>query len=481
MKNRFLFILALMLISPMTLAKFSSYFMYVGEVKIYKIDEAVDRVAVGNGKLLSSSLTKEGQLILIAEGKGDTNLHIWMADGKEHKLKVFVREADSHRLIHEIKMAFADIKSLSIKPVGETIQVSGKVDIKHKMVIDKLEKKYKFINLVEYDSFGNTYEKIKFSLLKIIPGLDISRVEDTVIIKGEVDKKYQALISTVMDAFKEITILNLTSEALVARGKMINMTVKITEFGNNDLSELGVNWQSQFNGPTYSSVHGRDVYGKQFVLGDTDLPFPGPQGSFFGIAQTITSKINLLLANGDAILLAEPHLSTYSGGKAEFISGGQLPIPVTDENGQVTVEFKDYGILLKIQPFANAAGQISAHVETEISSVDSSVSVQGIPGMKTRKTSTDLLMHDKETLVISGLVNNEISNDISKIPIFGDIPIFGHLFKSKKFRDNKTQLVIFVTPTIYDAESDFNKRSLDFEKVLYKKFTSRTGIEEIVD
>ncbi|MBF0265290.1 MAG: pilus assembly protein N-terminal domain-containing protein [Gammaproteobacteria bacterium] len=475
MKNRFLIFLVFIMGYSVSLANVNSYFMFVGEVKIYKIDEPVDRVAVGNGKLLSSSITKEGQLILIAEGRGDTNIHIWLRNGKERKLKVFVREKDTNRQIHEIKVALSNIKGLKIHTVGETIQISGNVESKYKPIIEKLEKKYKFLNLVEYDSFGDTYQKIKMTLLNIIPGLDISRIENSVIIKGEVEKKFQPLISVVMEAFKGIQILNLTNEASVAQGKMINMAVKITEFGNNDLNELGVNWQSQVDGAVLSYSDGMGLFGMDYKSQGIY------QGGYFGIASAITSKINLLVANGDAVVLAEPHLSTYSGGNAEFLSGGELPIPVTDKDGSVTVEFKAYGILLKIHPYANAKGQISAHVETEISSIDSSVTVNGIPGMKTRKTSTNVLMRDKETLVISGLVSNEISKDINKVPLLGDIPILGSLFSSKKFRDNKTQLVIFVTPTTYDANSDFNKNSINFEAQLLNKFMSSIGEKEIVD
>ena len=103
-------------------------------------------------------------------------------------------------------------------------------------------------------------------------------------------------------------------------------------------------------------------------------------------------------------------------------------------------------------------------MSTEVSAVDTSVSVQGVPGFLTRKTSTEISMRSGETLVISGLINQQASKDITGLKYLEDIPILGNLFKSKTFRDQKSELVIFVSPTVFDADSEINKKALEYAK-----------------
>ncbi|MCW8928691.1 MAG: pilus assembly protein N-terminal domain-containing protein [Gammaproteobacteria bacterium] len=488
--TKIIFFLMGLTLSQALMAAPSNYFMFVGEVKVYQIDEPVERVAVGNGKLLSTSITDKGELILIAESKGDTNIHIWMKNGNEHRLKVYVTEKDIARVVSELKQALSGVKKLKIKKVGDFIVLEGEVEKKYQTVIEEVGKKYdSLINLVEYNDFlGDNFSELQ-SALKAVPGLSIRKLGDRILLEGDVDEKYKLIMAAVLEAFGGSNILNLTKTPTVLNNKMIYMNVKITEFATSDLDELGIDWDSQVNGP-YGGYIGGNKIPRGLSGGDgsrtiSDLADAGYTGGYFGIATEITSRINLLVSSGDALLLAEPRLSAYSGGEAEFLAGGELPIPFTNSDGSISVEYKEYGIILKINPIADEQGNISAHVETEVSSVDESVSVEGVPGFKTRRTYTDVRMKDKQTLVLSGLINNEISKDKSGLPVLGEafegIPVLGRLFQSEGFNSSQTQLVIFVTPTIYDADSELNKQEEARAKSLVDSFKSKTGIEEIID
>jgi pilus assembly protein CpaC len=194
---------------------------------------------------------------------------------------------------------------------------------------------------------------------------------------------------------------------------------------------------------------------------------------YFGIATEISSRINFAVDTGNAILLAEPRLATRSGGEAKFLAGGEFPIQISNING-TTVEFKEFGIALEISPEVDANDNIRASVMTEVSAIDNSVAVDGIPGLLTRRTDTEISMKSGETLVISGLLNQQASKDISGVKFLMDIPILGHLFRSENFRDQKTELVIFVTPTVFDAESDINRDAME-----YAEKGIESGIEAI--
>ncbi len=256
--------------------------------------------------------------------------------------------------------------------------------------------------------------------------------------------------------------------------KMIKMDVQIVEFRKAALDKLGINWDKEIQGPgvgvagtVVSSDLSRSV-GDNAVfaaLPDRVRPFQG----YFGIVTEIRSRINYLASNGDATTLAEPTLSCRNGGTAKFLAGGEVPYPVVGRNGQTRVEFKEYGIKLHITPVVDDSGVIAADILTEVSQIDQSVNVLGSPGLLTRKTETQMNVRAGETIVIAGLLNRERGLDHDQIAGLGDIPILGWLFKSRNFRNNVSELVIFVTPRVVDARGDGNIRQIE---------QTRTRIEE---
>ena len=145
-------------------------------------------------------------------------------------------------------------------------------------------------------------------------------------------------------------------------------------------------------------------------------------------------------------------------------------MPVTGALGQANVEFKEFGISMKINPVVDNQDRISASVETEISAIDNSVAVDGIPGFLTRKTSTEVSMNAGETLVISGLLDQQAAKDIEKLAGFGDIPILGRLFRNNNVRNVERELVIFVTPTVFDAHSEINQAYIRRREENIQKF-----------
>ena len=179
------------------------------------------------------------------------------------------------------------------------------------------------------------------------------------------------------------------------------------------------------------------------------------------------------------MILAEPRLAVRSGGEAKFLAGGEFPISISNING-TTIEFKEFGIKLDVKPEVDKKNNIRADVTTEVSAIDNSVAVDNVPGLLTRRTETQVSMKSEETLVISGLINQELSKDVQRLKFLGDIPILGALFRSKSFRDRKSELVIFITPKVFDADSDLNKANIKAaEENLSKGLKSITGKESL--
>lgn len=237
---------------------------------------------------------------------------------------------------------------------------------------------------------------------------------------------------------------------------MIRMRVRMVEFRKSALGRLGIDWSDSINGPGFATAG--DVIGNNLFRPDVEgfegLPNTvNPFSTYFGIATNVTSRINLLASNGDAVTLAEPVLTARNGGTASFLAGGEVPYPSVGTNGQTVVQFKEYGIKLNVAPRVDQFGHVHAMVETEISQLDQAVSVQGAPGLLTRRAETQVNVRSGETIVISGLLSSDSSDDIDRLPGIGNLPVIGALFKSESRRSSVSELVIFVTPEVVEPEN----------------------------
>ncbi len=157
--------------------------------------------------------------------------------------------------------------------------------------------------------------------------------------------------------------------------------------------------------------------------------------------------LNASERSGDMNVLASPNLMCKSGKEATFFAGGEFPIKAVGERFS-SVSWKQYGINLKIKPQIDSIGQISLEIESEISSLDTSQAIDGIPALHSHKVSSHFDLLKSQTIVLSGLIKNESGSSSQGLPFLSQIPILGHLFSSKDYLENKTELVIFVTPKL---------------------------------
>ena len=240
-------------------------------------------------------------------------------------------------------------------------------------------------------------------------------------------------------------------EKRVRMDSMIRIKVKMVQFKKNALTRLGINWAQEINGPTFATA-GDAISSSLFrppAPGFSDLPLNvKPFSSYLGIASSITSRINLLASDGDALVLSEPVLSCVNGGTAKFLSGGEFPIPVIGNNGQTQVEFKEFGVKLEISPRVNDNQDIYTTIKTEVSERDDDNQVLGVPGLTTTETETIVNVRSGQTIIISGLLKVVNSESFDRVPGLGRLPFVGGLFRSKEKKDEMTELVVFLTPEV---------------------------------
>jgi len=174
----------------------------------------------------------------------------------------------------------------------------------------------------------------------------------------------------------------------------------------------------------------------------------GIEGRLLGL--DILGALDLAETQGLAATLANPNLTALSGETASFLAGGEIPIPMSSSLGNVSVEYKQYGVSLAFTPTVLADGRISMRVRPEVSQLDSSAGVRlnnyTIPGISTRRAETTVELGSGQSFVIGGLLSSSSTNAVDKAPFLGDLPILGNLFKSQGWKRQQTELVIIVTP-----------------------------------
>lgn len=305
------------------------------------------------------------------------------------------------------------------------------------------------------------------AVLKPVAGLQIDAIGSNIVLSGVVHGDMLAIIKSATQDMKNVIDTTRVDEGQALR-KTVHFKVQIMEVTRTAQKQLGIAWDSSFTGPQVGGA-------ASVATGAATAATSGTSYFLAGIASNITSRINFAVTNGDAFILATPELNTKSGGTASFLAGGQVPIPQAGALGTTNVQYKDYGIKLNIVPVVDANNIISAHLTTEISQIDPSVTYGGMPGFLTRNTSSDISMRPGETLAISGLVSADAANDSNGMPFLGKLPIIGQLFRSDSFRAKKSDLVIFVTPVISDPALDPNTGLLSRADQIDAAFRSEYG------
>ncbi|WP_404370853.1 type II and III secretion system protein family protein [Sphingomonas sp. MMS24-J45] len=247
----------------------------------------------------------------------------------------------------------------------------------------------------------------------------------------------------------------------------VNLQVRIAEVSRSFVKNIGVNLQT-FNssgGFNFGVAQGRATTqyapkgplftggtvasdGTSLLTGIANGTTLGAAGKIFGL--DVLSSLDLGERDGEVSTLANPNITVISGETGSFLAGGEIPIPISQGLGAVSVEYKQYGVSLSYTPTVLADGRISMRVRPEVSqlSSDGAVTIAGttIPALSTRRVETTVELGSGQSMMIGGLLSNSHNNSITKAPGLGDVPVLGALFRSNAFQRNETELVVVITP-----------------------------------
>ncbi|MDD2748885.1 MAG: pilus assembly protein N-terminal domain-containing protein [Acidithiobacillus sp.] len=243
----------------------------------------------------------------------------------------------------------------------------------------------------------------------------------------------------------------------------VQVGVKVVEFSKTELKNVGINIFSVNNGFTLgtfgpSTLTGPSTLGSALSGASAVLPFAQ---AFNLVAQVnngsgLSSYLSLLEGNDILQVLAEPTLVAMNGHKASFLAGGEIPIPVPQSSGTgsptITIQYKKYGVALDLTPTILSSHKIALHVAPSVSSLDytNAITLNGysVPALLVRQANTTVTLGNGESLIIGGLVDRQMQQNISKVPILGDLPILGAFFRSINYSKQDMELAIIVTPRL---------------------------------
>lgn len=229
----------------------------------------------------------------------------------------------------------------------------------------------------------------------------------------------------------------------IAASPVVQVDVKVVEFSRTMLKQLGINFQKTNNGFTYG------------ISTPGSSPGSPPLSNAFTLIANSTTRgilgdISALEGDGLARILAEPTLVALSGQSANFLAGGEVPIPVPQGLGSTAIEYKPYGVGLTLTPTVLSANRIALKVAPEASDLDfqHAITIDGVsvPALTTRRADTTVELGDGESFIIGGLIDRETITNVNKVPLLGDLPIIGAFFKSLNYSQTDKELVIVVTP-----------------------------------
>lgn len=285
----------------------------------------------------------------------------------------------------------------------------------------------------------------------------------------------------------------------------VNLQVRFAEVNRNYVKNIGVNLASfdPTSGFKFGIGQGRGVSPQYTPNGGlwggmtqgsegTTVLSSGSQNTTLGLAGKLLGldllgAIDLGETTGHVATLANPNLTALSGETGVFLAGGEVPIPIAQAMGTMSIEYKQYGVSLSYTPTVQSDGRISLRVRPEVSQLDYSNAVvlsgTRVPGITTRRAETTVELGSGQSFMIGGLLQNSRNNSISKAPFLGDVPILGALFRSNNFQRNETELVIIITPYLVkpvDASAiklptDGDRAPSDADRILGGQLSSQDG------
>src|SRR6266496_4936095 len=364
----------------------------VGQSRVINFDRTIGRFSVSNPEIAEAVLVAPDQVLVNGKAFGQVNFIAWEQSGKEFLVfDVFVRA----------NLSLIDSQIRALFP---------KEDIR------------------------------------------LSQANGSVVMSGSVsDPKTGAQAQSVVEAagFKTVNML----ASPVKNAQQVQLMVRVAEVSRSRAKDLGTSYAYQ--GSPGTGTYANSGGGPSSLSSVTNGVLSGSLSSalnLFVLGGNTMTMIRALQTQGALRELAEPNLIAMDGEQASFLAGGEFPVPIVQagsDRNTVTIVFKEYGVRLNFKPTIIDEDHIRLELEPEVSTIDFANGVKFggflIPALRTRRAKTGVELRDGQSFALAGLLDNNETRSLSKVPVVGDIPVLGALFKSKDFQKNETELMFICT------------------------------------
>lgn len=366
----------------------------------YMAASGITRLAVGNPAIADVQLLSSGDFLLVGKKAGTTSLIVWSDGGRRTEYTVYVAGND--------------------RGMASAIQ----------------------------DAIG-------------YPKVHVQMIENRVMLRGKVENQHEhdtalkiAGLYTGGDGSGVIDLLEMEHPS------QIRLEAQIIEINSDYTKNLGIQYWSQTPGSNSNSGSSSDNPNSGITVGTAGLFYGGEDfssnrkhGGWLGShVANVNVTLQALINEGKARILSRPSITTMSGKTANILIGGRIPIPVSDGNGNVSIDWHEYGMKLNIEPVVDSEDKITSKVHAEVSTLDYSHGVKidsfSVPGIATREAESEVNVRSGMTMAIGGLINSEDAKIVSKIPLLGDLPIIGRFFRHTSNTRDKREVIILITPTL---------------------------------
>jgi pilus assembly protein CpaC len=428
---------------------------------IIKLSRAAAKVSVGNPDIADILVMPGDQLYILGKRVGTTNVVVWDKPGR-------IFEAFDIEITHDLESL--KLKLHELLP-GEVVKVHSS---QNKIILDG-----EISNVVKM----NAALQLAASFLpECAPGAQGGQGSDPGLVApaappaqpaggGQQGCGPEAIVNMMQVAGAQQVMLEI-KVAEIARDilKRLEANTNLFHFGDRSVqgaTSSGLSLPDALFGtqglevPIFGGGGSSNIVGPAIAELQRATPTIDGKGLFLSYLSgeyLFEAALTLSRQKGLGKLLAEPTLTTITGQEAEFLSGGEFPVPVPSDLGEVTIEFKEFGVGVKFLPLVLDSGRISLKLNVSVSELSAANAVTVgvaqaqsqfiIPSLNKRSAGSSVELADGQTIGIAGLINESTREFIDKIPGLGDVPVIGQLFRSQEFRSGLTELVIFVTPRL---------------------------------
>ena len=424
---------------------------------VFRLAERARRVSVSQPAVADVTVVAPSQLLINGKAVGTTSLIVFNEKGNVESYDLIVTP-DVAGLRAQFRLVFPD-ENIEVLTSGTAIILKGEVS--NELVYDKV------LNIVQ-------------NYLPPQPPKEVAPPTTNINVTTTTSDPRLPTTGTAFAGGGQLAFVEETSLAEVDRWgdkrkingivdllvikevRQIELSVIVAEIALDKLRELGLDFQTATKNTNFNSFLGSNSgFASRLFEERERATATDPGRIIFGDATTgifnyasggfALMALYRALQNKDITqILAQPRLVMKNGRSGGFLAGGEFPV-VRATNEQFNVDFKPFGVRLDFVPTITWSDRIDLRVFPEVSEVDFNVAVQGVPGLKVRRMVNRVELKEGESLVIGGLLDRRILKDVTKVPLLGDIPILGAVFRSTRFQNRESELVFVITPRIVRA------------------------------